>query len=617
MSYHLDGTDIVIDGFENGIAPDPYSGLADMRNMNISGVPGEASVNFKCLATNMGTASGTITLVDAGDTVSFTGGGNIVSGMAITVGASVGGLTAGTVYYVLGANQLSLSYGGAAVAITSNTSTTYASINMGVPTARTTEIKISSGVPVATYYILDRNGRAWVTENSTLGNNSYWTYLNNTTITNASGAGIVAWKGYLLVFRNQVIDYVSTSAAPTNSGGANDWVYGWKTLNSNSSTYAGSHFAIVGQDDFVYYCDKDVVGSINITVVSGAISTFNPADATTFSYNSIALQLPTNEVSTTLAELGINLLVGGIRNFVYPWNRVPPATGVSGYSYPILTPEQTTNCIVSANNIAYLFCGNRGRIYATNGSNVQEVGKIPDHLTGNNFPYFFFRDAIWLRNKLFFCFASTNNFGTALINMGGVWSFDTATKVIQCENKLSYDTYAGFPTVLIAQFFPPQIGNISLTVISGQAYYAGWWDGVSTSSPACGVDCFTNASQGSAVPYSNYEPYFDTEKIPIGKFLQKETSVNMEFKLSKPLVSGEKVKILSRIGLDNTQSPVDATAGYTLVGETTYAANTISDLYPVNWEKAQWVQFRVRTSSTSATPSYVPITEIRLRQSDG
>ena len=39
-----------------------------------------------------------------------------------------------------------------------------------------------------------------------------------------------------------------------------------------------------------------------------------------------------------------------IRNFIYPWNRIPPASGVSGYSYPIMVPEQTTSCIVTANN---------------------------------------------------------------------------------------------------------------------------------------------------------------------------------------------------------------------------------------------------------------------------
>ncbi len=198
--------------------------------------------------------------------------------------------------------------------------------------------------------------------------------------------------------------------------------------------------------------------------------------------------------------------------------------------------------------------------------------------------------------------------------MGGVWSFDTSTKTIQCENILSYATYAGFATVLIAQFIPLPVGGIVTSGVSGEGFYAGWWDGVSTGTPACGVDAFTNASQGTSVPYSTYEPYIDSDKIAIGQFLNKRTFSNLEFKLSQPLVSGEKIKILVRVGLDNSQSPDDATAGYTLVGETTYSANTISDVYPVTFEMSQWIQFRIKTSSTSSNPSYVRLREIRLRQ---
>lgn len=613
MTVRLEGTDLVIDGFDKGIAPDPFSGIADLRNMNISGTPNEASVSFKTLQVNFLAYTGTATLVDTGDFVQFASKTNDFGpGLAITVNSTVGGLTAGVVYYVLsglgdGVNfQLALSYAGSAVAITSNTTTTATSINMGVPISRTTEQKVTAGIPGARYYILDNNGRAWVYDpGGILGVNTFWTYMNNTTLTNASGNGIVAWKGYLLVFRNALIDYVATSAAPTN-GGANDWAYGWKTLSSNNTAYTGSHFAIVGQDDFVYWCDISVVGSLQ--QVAG--QTFSPSNSATYTYGAIALQLPTLEVATTLGELGTNLLVGGVRNWIYPWDRTAVTAPAVGYRYPIMLPEMTTASIVTANNVAYIFCGSRGRIYATNGSNVQEVGKIPDYLTGTNKPYFYFKDAIWLRNKLFFSFAVTTNSApsTALTTMGGVWSLDTNTKAIQCENILSYATYSGFASVLIALFIAlPTATAVSGT--PGEGYFAGWYNGTLS-----GVDGFSSNTQGTSLPYSTYEPYLDTEKIAVGQFLDKKTFSNLEFKLSEPLVSGEKIKILARVGLNNSQSPTDATAGYTLVGETTFVASTISDAYPVNFEKSQWVQFRVRTSSTSSSPSFVRLREIRLRQ---
>ena len=38
--------DIVISGFEQGIGDDPYTGISDIRNINLISIPKEASVNF-------------------------------------------------------------------------------------------------------------------------------------------------------------------------------------------------------------------------------------------------------------------------------------------------------------------------------------------------------------------------------------------------------------------------------------------------------------------------------------------------------------------------------------------------------------------------------------------
>lgn len=46
MAYRLEGKDLVIDGFNSGIADSPYDGVADMRNMEIVNIPKEASVQF-------------------------------------------------------------------------------------------------------------------------------------------------------------------------------------------------------------------------------------------------------------------------------------------------------------------------------------------------------------------------------------------------------------------------------------------------------------------------------------------------------------------------------------------------------------------------------------------
>ena len=47
MAYSIDNNgDIVISGFNQGIGASPYSGLTDLRSVEIDSVPGEAAVNF-------------------------------------------------------------------------------------------------------------------------------------------------------------------------------------------------------------------------------------------------------------------------------------------------------------------------------------------------------------------------------------------------------------------------------------------------------------------------------------------------------------------------------------------------------------------------------------------
>lgn len=40
------GTAIVLDGFEKGIAPNPYSGIQDIRQSNITSIPGIGIVGY-------------------------------------------------------------------------------------------------------------------------------------------------------------------------------------------------------------------------------------------------------------------------------------------------------------------------------------------------------------------------------------------------------------------------------------------------------------------------------------------------------------------------------------------------------------------------------------------
>lgn len=131
MSYQIEGKDIVVKGFEEGISDNPQKGMGDMRNVNNSSVVGEASVALKTASntplavtanisvtlaaptTTVYTASTTL-LIPAGSTVNaeMWGGGASGSGNAgATSGRGGGGgaaysqkssipITAGTTYTI-------------------------------------------------------------------------------------------------------------------------------------------------------------------------------------------------------------------------------------------------------------------------------------------------------------------------------------------------------------------------------------------------------------------------------------------------------------------------------------------------------------------------------------
>jgi hypothetical protein len=279
--------------------------------------------------------------------------------------------------------------------------------------------------------------------------------------------------------------------------------------------------------------------------------------------------------------LGTNLLVGGSKNQIYPWDRIS-----TSFAYPILIAENNVKEMVTVNTNTFIFVGNRGRIWITNGTQAQLFKKVPDHLSETVEPYFTWGGACSIKNQLYFGVQATTNSGTANNNYGGVWAIDLDTKAIRLTNQLSYGTYAGVASIV----FP-----IFSTSPAGTGLYIGWDNGLS----GYGID-ITSSS-----PYTTYKAYIDTDNIPIGTLRTPKTPSNIEFKLATPLVSGEGVKISYRLDFSKSFSEVFET---TTVG-------AFSGVSSVNFQNAQWLQLRVETKSTASSPSYVRLTEIRIRQS--
>lgn len=310
------------------------------------------------------------------------------------------------------------------------------------------------------------------------------------------------------------------------------------------------------------------------------------------------VNLPNNETSQCLVEIGNIVLIGCAGSIVYPWNQVDATP-----SDVIALPEADVRTMVNVNNTGYIFAGNKGNIYITNGAVASHVMKVPDYcagVPGTPFtyiePYFTWGGSEYLRGRVFFSILDQT--ATKAGNCGGVWSFipsenvspsDDAGMSLRLENQSSYADYDGVSTVLIA--------NQEQNAVAPQ-FWSFWQDSYSTGTSNFGID-----GTGS-VPATTF--IIETDLTPTGTFLSKDTFTQLEYKLTTPLASGDSLQLYWRLNSTNAW-----TSAGTVREET---ANRISGYYNINFQKTQWVQLRgIATTNGTASSSFVRFKELRLR----
>lgn len=588
MAYSIDGTDILINGWEQGISDNPYEGLNDMRGVNIISIPGEASVSFSQTSITLPSVTGSVVSADAGTNVitSSISTGTLTSGQAITfTGASLPtGITAGTVYwlFISGSTPNFVIYtnpygDGSEVNITATGTGTFASINM----ADIKYFEKTCGVA------LDSNGRAWNFGGKFLGND----VTSTVGLRNGKGNGLIWYKGYLFLFYNSRICYIEFSSDPNSYISGKTWVNEWNpatgavavgTAVFNTATgLSNSHDSLVGQDDVVYICDSNFIASLREK--DGA--TFDPSNTATYIWAKQALKLPSTDTATCLEELGVNLMIGGKSNYIYPWDR----TSIT-FRYPMKIADNYTYRLLTVNTNMYIFAGTRGRIYVTNGSQATLYKKIPDHISGIE-PIINWENCCYNKNQIYFGISALNNAQTPITSYFGLWAIDITTEALRRP------TIQSSPTATVSAIWANNTSSsgfglrVAWKVGSAQAGYT-----------STGID----TSQTSE-PYTTYVSTIETDLIPVGQFLKKSTFSNLEFKLAKALVSGESVKISYRTEKDGT---------YYKIGETiaTSAYKPKSDFYLLPTDLLEWVQFKIELKSTATNPSYVRLKELRLRK---
>jgi len=322
---------------------------------------------------------------------------------------------------------------------------------------------------------------------------------------------------------------------------------------------------------------------------------FDPATPATYTFEQTPL-LPSIDVAQCLAFQGTNLMVGGKLNVIYPWDTTSPT-----FSYPIFLAENNIQQMITINTNTYCLVGNRGRIYVTNGSQSQLYKKVPDHISGTIEPYFIWGGLTSTKNQLYFSCYAVQNSGSQITNntaigYGAVWAIDIDTEAMRITNKLSYDTYLGYCSAMIY--------NAS-TNPSGAGLIIGWCDG----SGGTAITGNYGIDISSASLYTGSQATIDSDLIPIGTFDKPRDMARIEYRLTKPMTTGESVTIQYRTDFSQVYTTV-LTDSYVSPGQ-------FSTSGPINFKNAQWVQFRIILNGGSSSPSYTRLKEIRITGMQG
>lgn len=642
MSYRFDNYDqsLVLEGTENGVAQTPYAGIANMQSVNPSTIQGEASVAFATQSASRMTSFSGIT---ANATVGAGSGFLVIpasqSAMAFEkyqsfyiTASTVSGITAGTTVYYANTTPSNDGFGNITfgVGISYGTFTGLSGGTSGTVTLFTYNVAepkffeeawTSNSAAKRTNFMLDSRGQVW-SDYIVSGSTSSWTYTGNqgnsgfTPDTTANGNGLVYWKassdlvlggwdGYLFIFRDGAIDYSNVDGV-NGGGGYNHigtYVYGWNpnTHSVGQSNYlTGSNFsncphdAIVGPDGRVYFTDYYNVRKIYQTDLVTPTN-FSPTAGTTYTYTTYNL-LPIDDVSTCIAPLGTGYIIGGILNEAYMWDSTSNVI-----SNPIPLAESFVKKIVTVNTNSYIFAGNRGNIYVTNGSQADPFAKLPDHISGTVEPYFDWGDAVYQKDRLYFSAFVTNNSNTGnmVTGYGGVWAIDLPTQAMWLSNQLSYGTYTGYASALYSLPVNPLAGSKIYANLptnpNGYGLLIGW-----NNNSNYGIDTTTSN------PYTGGQSIIEFDLIPIGTYTIPRTIQQIEYKLSTPLVAGESITFNYRYFYGDTWKAIK-TISYSASADSNFSAR-----FPATWKQSQWIQIQVVMTSITSNPSYVRFKELRL-----
>lgn len=360
---------------------------------------------------------------------------------------------------------------------------------------------------------------------STDGGTSWSVVAGNSS---GTGTGIAIWKDYLLVATTTKLDaYGPLSSSPA-----------W-TNNFQSPDSSTTHIMLESVDDKLYICSGRYINQLK------ELTTFAPGTGATYTWNQHAITLGSGYIATCLADLGSYLMVGTRKSNgydfkvadIFPYARTDLTLGI-----PLKLQDNGINSMISVNNRLYVQAGVEGRFFVCDTVSFAEIAKIPNYLInldGGSFIFTAPEALIFHKGKLFVGISS----GSILGNLG-VWSIDLQSYKIQFENTISTGNDGATASLYIN----------ALCSTNRDVYLCAWFDNVT---PSYGIDQMDNQTR-----FTNYEGFVESPLYHVGESLANRTIGSLEVHLTKPLTTGQGIRIKFRSNL---------TSAFTTLGTYTFS----------------------------------------------
>lgn len=502
------------------------------------------------------------------DTVQFT-----------TTGTLPSPLVAGTTYYVVAVSNNEV-----------NVSTTMGGGAINITTPGTgTNIMVNTTVSAASQMVLPLGNVSSITFSTFL--NAGDTSATITAYTNPEGvASGPLWEGATGQY-NILSASTGNNILAAFTNGSSTVSFLSPIVNGDNGTFsvqllyptAPTYKTYVSKvDGNLYFANGRNIGRI---LSENTNTVFNPSIPSSYIVDyAVTELLQTSDIVSDMTDLQSTLIISGIKD-IYTWDYFSP-----NVTAPTPIGEKISSIINLLNNI-YVFAGQKGSIYISNGFSAQLFTKIPDYIASVIDPVWSWGGIMTHRSKLFFQALAQTTSGNNIL--AGIFSIiasqpqlneEASGLVMESQNSYGLTPASGaLANGLLIDNSPSANGNDS--------YYSAWSNGSTTG----GID------YNDTTLWQNNELVIETDIIPIGTILDKQTFGNIEFKLDRPMSSGDQISLYWRPSLSDS---------YILMGTTT--TSQLSDYYPSNISQSQWAQFKAVYKCASSGSSFIPLREIRL-----